>query len=410
VIALVLGLVFAVASFVQSGPISCSAGEDDTLVLLQSGRALLSGADPLMTYQCGHTVLAPYGIASALLSALGSLAGRVGIWLVWNLIALLLVPLTWTLARAQRWYLTLFVGTSMLYAPLVVGSIQGGHSAIVPVTALLGLWLALRQRPIAGVLAGFLSTVKFPSLFPFWGGLSGTGRQRWPALVASVAVFVGLGFATAEVWGGYAYTLLFSSQLTRWDLSLNEFGVLIPLGGMPPPLVLEVVQGLSLLAALAWVHLRRWPAIPAVALLTVVVGLVAQRFTLNFTVWLLPVALMGPAYTRWLFALGAVAVANEAVALPECLQYGACMPSEGLGAVFGIVLIVLLVMILRDGSRTWAQPAQAPPPSAETEPPKSVDPPGLSASTFHCGPRVEGRVGHDRFAWSAPWSTHPPNG
>ncbi|HLY77166.1 MAG TPA: hypothetical protein VKT21_04720, partial [Thermoplasmata archaeon] len=183
VVALVLGGLFVAAAFLQSGPIPCSMGEDDTLAFLQSGRNFLSGADPFATFQCGRSVYVPYGIASVLLNALGSLGGRVGIWLVWNLLALGLIPLTWSLAGPQRWYATVFVATSMLYAPLVVGSIQGGHSAIVPVTALLGIWLALRRRPVAGVVAGFLSTVKFPSLFPFWGGLSGVGPERWRALV-----------------------------------------------------------------------------------------------------------------------------------------------------------------------------------------------------------------------------------
>ncbi|MCI4349819.1 MAG: hypothetical protein L3J93_06355, partial [Thermoplasmata archaeon] len=192
VVALVLGAVFVVAAVVQSAPIPCSAGEDDTLALLQSGRGLLAGGNPFATFQCGHPVLIPYGLAGAILDGLGSFGGRVGIWLVWSLIALLLIPFTWYFATPSRWYATIFVATSMLYAPLVVGSIQGGHSAIVPVAALLGIWLALRRNAVAGTIAGFLSTVKFPSLFPFWGGLSGVGRGRWFAIGTSAAVFAGL--------------------------------------------------------------------------------------------------------------------------------------------------------------------------------------------------------------------------
>ena len=351
-VALVLGVVFVVAAFVQSAPVPCSAGEDDTFALLQSARNFLSGGNPFVTSQCGHYVLVPYGMASVLLDALGSLGGRVGIWLVWNLLALLLIPLIWILSGAQRWYATIFVATSMLYAPLVVGSIQGGHSAVVPVAALFGIWLALRRNPAAGIVAGFLSTVKFPSLFPFWGGLSGVGAERWRAFVLSVAVFAGLSLLVIAIWGGNTYNLLFATQLTRADFSINEFGVLIPVGAMPPALVLEAIQGVSLLGALVFVHLRKWPAVPAVALLTVVVALVAQRFTENFLIWLLPVALLGPVYARWLFALGAIGFADATIALPACMNQGACGLSQGLGGVFGLLLLVLLILILREGSRS----------------------------------------------------------
>ena len=397
VVAVVIGVVFAVAAYVQSAPIPCSAGEDDTLALLQSGRNFLAGGNPFVTYQCGQSVHVPYGIASVLISAVGSLGGRVGIWLVWNLIALALIPLTWFLAVEQRWYTTIFVATSMLYAPLVVGSIQGGHSSIVPVTALFGIWLALRKSPVAGALAGFFSTVKFPSLFPFWGGLSGVGAHRWRELVISVVVFGGLSLVVGLIWGGYAYDLLFSQQLVKADFSINEFGVLIPLRAMPPPMVLVAIQGAALLGALLLVHLRRWSAIPAVALLTVVVALVAQRFTQNFMVWLLPVALLGPAYSRWLFVLGALGVADATVALPACASSGACTLSEGLGGLFGVVLVVLLVMILREGSRFTVAGPRAGPVSVRPFAPEGAVSPETSSSSsaFHSVPRFEARAAHE---------------
>ncbi len=410
VVALVLGIVFVAAAFVQSAPIPCSAGEDDTLALLQSGRNFLSGGNPFVTSQCGHWVLVPYGMASVLLDALGSLGGRVGIWLVWNLAALLLIPLTWALAGAQRWYVTIFVATSMLYAPLVVGSIQGGHSAVVPVAALLGIWLALRRNPSAGVWAGFLSTVKFPSLFPFWGGLSGVAAERWRAVVLSGVVFAGLTLVVVEVWGGAAFNLLFTTQLTRADFSINEFGVLIPLRAMPPSIVLTAIQGVSLLAALVFVHGRRWPAVPAVALLTVVVALVAQRFTENFMVWLLPVALMGPTYGRWLFALGVVGVADATVALPACMNQGACVPSEALGGLFGVLLFILLVVVLREGSRLAREGSRAVSEPAPTAPPSEPGAARETSSTFHSAPRFEGREAPTRPAWSVEMRTPPPAG
>jgi hypothetical protein len=410
VIALVLGVVFVAAAFVQSAPIACSSGEDDTLALLQSGRNFLAGGNPFVTFQCGHSVHVPYGIASVLLSALGSLGGRIGIWLVWNLAALSLIPLTWFLAAEHRWYATIFVATSMLYAPLVVGSIQGGHSAIVPVTALFGIWLALRRNPVAGAVAGFFSTVKFPSLFPFWGGLSGVGSRRWWELAVSVAVFGALSLLVGLVWGGYAYNLLFTQQLARADFSINEFGVLIPMGALPPAFVSEALQGASLLAALVFVHLRRWSAVPSIALLTVVVALVAQRFTANFMIWLLPVALLGPAYSRWLFALGAVGVANATIALPLCVNHGACAFSEGLGGAFGVLLVLLLVMILRESSRFAAAgsgSAPVPASSGNRGAPAPTEPP---SGAFHSVPRFEGGGEHDRSAWSGPATTRPPDG
>lgn len=408
IVALVLGIVFVAAAFVQSGPIGCSTGEDDTLALLQSGRNFLSGANPFVTFQCGHSVPVPYGVASVLLDALGSLGGRVGIWLVWNLLALLLIPLTWLLAGPQRWYAMIFVATSMLFAPLVIGSIQGGHSAIVPVAALLGIWLALRRSPLAGGVAGFLSTVKFPSLFPFWGGLAGTGRERWRGLVLSLVVFGVLSVLVGLLWGGSVYSLLFTQQLARADLSINEFGALIPMHAMPPSFVLEAIQGVALLAALAFVHVRKWPAVPAVALLTVVVGLVAQRFTPAFMIWLLPVALMGPAYARWLFAVGVVGEVNGTLALPECMHGGACALSEGLGALFGLLLLALLVLILLGAARSGTGSTGVAQPTAPASIPGS--PAAPPATTFHSVPRFEsGPVPHPS-AWPGPSRTHPPDG
>ncbi len=408
IVAVVLSIVFVAAAFVQSGPISCSTGEDDTLALLQSGRNFLSGANPFVTYQCGHSVPVPYGIASVLLDALGSLGGRVGIWLVWNLLALMLIPLTWFLAGPQRWYATIFIATSMLYAPLVIGSIQGGHSAVVPVAALLGIWLALRRSPLAGAVAGFLSTVKFPSLFPFWGGLSGVGRERWLALALSVVVFGALSVLVGLIWGGYAYSLLFIQQLARADLSINEFGALIPMHAMPPPLVLEAIQGVSLLVALVFVQVRKWPAVPSIALLTVVVGLVAQRFTPEFMIWLLPVALMGPTYARWLFAVGVVGVVNGTLALPACTTSGACALSEGLGALFGLLLLVLLVLILLEGSRWGA--GSAGPAATRAATPSTTPPTPSPSPAFHSVPRFEGGLVHESSLWPGPVRTHLPDG
>lgn len=410
VVAVALGVVFVTAAFVQSGPIACSNGEDDTLALLQSGRNFLSGGNPFVTIQCGHTLHVPYGIASVLICALGSFGGRVGIWLVWNLVALALIPLTWFLAAEHRWYATIFVATSMLYTPLVIGSIQGGHSAVVPVTALLGVWLAVRRNPVAGAVGGFLSTVKFPSLFPLWGGLLGVGPHRWRELAISVAVFGALSLVVGLIWGGYAYDLLFTQQLARADFSINEFGVLIPLGAMPPPLVSEVIQGAALLAALVFVHLRRWSAVPAIALLTVVVALVAQRFTANFMIWLLPVALLGPAYSRWIFALGAVGELNATFALPACTSTGACAFTEGLSALFGLLLLLLLIMILSESARF-----SAPRSGAAAAVPSSGSPGGLArsdptSSAFHSAPRFEGGETPDPSPWHAPVTNRLPDG
>ncbi len=408
IVAAAIGVVFVVAAVVQSAPIPCSAGEDDTLALLQSGRNLLTGSNPFVTFQCGHSVHVPYGIASVLLDALGSLGGRIGIWLVWNLVALSLIPLTWALAVRERWYATLVVATTPVYAPLVVGSIQGGHSSIVPVAALIGIWLALRRNPAAGAVAGVLSTVKFPSLFPFWGGLSGTGTVRWRELAVSIAVFGALSVLVGLIWGNYAYSLLFSQQLTRADLSINEFGVLIPLHAMPPSAVLLAVQGLALLAGIVFVHLRKWAAIPAVALLTVIVALVAQRFTENFLIWLVPVALLGPLYARWLFALGAVGILNATVALPMCQQTGACGFSEGLGGLFGLGLVVLMVLILREWSPQFpghsGDLASEPAPSPAR--PATEGPPG----SFHSAPRFEGGPGSGGRPWPVPLGPTPPDG
>ncbi|MCI4347699.1 MAG: hypothetical protein L3J97_03660, partial [Thermoplasmata archaeon] len=166
----------------------------------------------------------------------------------------------------------------------------------------------------------------------------------------------------------------------------------------------------SLLGALVFVHLRRWPAIPAVALLTVVVALVAQRFTENFLIWLVPVALLGPAFSRWLFAIGAVGVLNATVALPACASSGACGPSEGLAGALGMMLFVLLVLILREGSRSVVGATGPSPLPTGPLPPSAPMPTEKSTTAFHSVPRLEAVVTPDRAPWSGAWATRPPGG
>ena len=101
-----------------------------------------------------------------LINAIASPGGIAGVAIIWSAIALALVPLTWWASGPDRRYLTLIVATSPLYFPLVSAQIDGASNALVPVTVLLTLVLAVRSEILTTGLAGFLATQRFPDDFP----------------------------------------------------------------------------------------------------------------------------------------------------------------------------------------------------------------------------------------------------
>jgi hypothetical protein len=350
-IALAVAGIFLVAAFVQSAPVAgCPNTSDDTGSFLYQGQALFTGRDPFQLYRCGVLVPIPIGLAGILLNALGSLAGRPGIWIVWEFFALLLVPLTWALAGAERRYATLFVATSGLFVPLVIGQIEGANSAFGAVAVLLPVWLAARGKAGSGVLAGFLSTMKFPSLFPFLGATAGFGRARNREMLLTWLAFIGGSAVAFAVWGPVFLNTVFFGQLGRHDVSVNEFGILIGTGWFPPIAALALLQGVALFGTIAFVYFRRWPVLPAMALVTVVVCLVIPRLPFNFLAWLIPLAVLGARYCRWLFLLGAVGALDSSVAIPLYLNVARAVywPAQLLGALMGILLTLVAVQLVRE--------------------------------------------------------------
>jgi hypothetical protein len=346
----VVGVIFLVAAFVQSAPVAgCPNTSDDTGSFLYQGQALWMGQDPFQLYRCGVLVPIPIGLAGILLNALGSIGGRPGIWIVWEFFALLLIPLTWFLAGKDRRFVTLFVASSGLFVPLVIGQIEGANSAFGAVAVLLPVWLVSRGKAGSGALAGFLATMKFPSLFPFLGATGGFGRVREREMLLTWVGFIGGSAIAWALWGPIFISTVFFGQLGRHDVSVNEFGVLIGTGWFPPVAALAVVQGVALFGSVAFVYLRRWPVLPAVALTTVVVCLVIPRLPFNFLVWLIPLALLGIPYCRWLFVLTAVGALNSAVAIPLYLNAAQPVywPTQLLGGLMGLILVVIALQLLR---------------------------------------------------------------
>jgi hypothetical protein len=357
-----LGVIFLIAAFVQSAPVAgCPNTSDDTGSFLYQGQALWNGRDPFQLYRCGVLVPIPIGLAGILLNAGGAVGGRPGIWIVWEFLALLLIPLTWFLAGTDRRFVTLFVASSGLFVPLVIGQIEGANSAFGAVAVLVPVWLASRGKTGAGALAGFLSTMKFPSLFPFLGATAGFGRVRERELLLTWVGFVGGSAIAWALWGPVFISTVFFGQLGRHDVSVNEFGVLIGTGWFPPVAVLAVLQGIALFGSVAFVYVRRWPALPAVAFTSVVVCLVIPRLPFNFLVWLIPLAVLGVRYCRWLFLLAAIGAVDSAVATPLYLNVAQPVywPTQLLGALMGLLLVLVAFQLVREQRAAPVDPERA---------------------------------------------------
>jgi len=355
-----LGYALTVAFDVAIGLYRChGTGPSDILALAASGRAFWSGGNPFTVPNCGSSIEVPYGLAAVLVDALGSLGGPVGITALWGGIALLLVPLVWTLGGPDRRYVLLFVAVSPLYVPLVATQIDGASNALVPVTVLLALYLARRREPLAAAVGGFLATGRFPALFPLLGA-AGRMRRRWAFAGVAIAVFLAVTAATYAVWGRAFFDPVFLSQAGRRSFSLNLYGVLIQQHLLPAGYAVAAGQAALTVLLVVAVFFRSRTALGAAAITLAGVALVTQFLSYSILVSLVPVALLGARPRWWLWAIGIVGTVNYDFAYSyAAVQEGQWLPYD----VLGIVLTVLLVGLFWDLWRSELGAATAPGPT-----------------------------------------------
>jgi len=346
---------------IASGQYGCHPpGVSDPIGVLNSGKALWAGTNPFYVADCGGHIEVPYGLASVLISAVGSLGGLPGIYVVWGAVALALIPLTWAVAGADRRYVLVFVATSVLLVPLVSSQIDGATNAIVPTTILLSVYLARRSELLGAAVGGFLSTSRFPNLFPILGETGALPRRRYLAFVTAAAVFLGITGVTYAIWGHEFLDPVFLNQLDRHSFSLNFYGIFLLTNTLPGGLTVEAVQASLILALVLAVFFGGFRSpITAAAVVLVGFALLTQFLSFNILVWLLPVALVGARARWWLWGISVVGSFNYDLALNVwAWDDGVSWPSM----VFDVALTVLLVGLFVDLWRgEWAAQRAAPP-------------------------------------------------
>ena len=328
---------------ILSGQYGCHPpGVSDPVGVLNSGRAFWAGQDPFKVPDCGGSLEIPYGLAAVLISAVGSVGGLTGIYVVWGAVALSLLPLTWLAAGADRQYVTVFVGTSVLLVPLVSSQIDGATNAIVPVTVLLSLYLAGRSELLATAVGGFLSTARFPNLLPILGQTGSFPRRRYLAFATGLLVFAALTGLSYARWGHNFLGPVILQQIGRRSFSLNFYGILLFQNWLPSSLTVEGVQvALTAVLVLAVFFLVRSP-VRAVAIVLVGFALLTPFLSFNILIWLLPVALVGARARWWLWSVAFVGSLNYDLAFNVwALDDGVTWPSM----VFDVVLTVLLLAL-----------------------------------------------------------------
>ncbi len=346
---------------VVTGAYACPGGgqESDLIGFLNSGRALLAGRNPFTVGDCGGTIPEPYGFASILISAVGSPAGIPGIAFVWGVVTVAVVPLVWRVAGPDRRYLTIFVLASPLYLPLVVTQIDGASNALIPFTVLAGLALASRGEWIAGVVGGFLSTGRFPALFPVVASFGPT-RRRWTGAFIAIAVFGAVTAVTFAIWRAEFLDVVFFSQIGRRSFSLNFYEVLQQGNLLPGGSIVPVVQALLTVAVVVVAFFRARTGLWAAAFTLTAVTLLTQYLSFNLLVCLLPVALVQVRARWWFWAIGVVGALNYDVAYSDwAVVGGVYWPTE----ILDVVLTVLLLGLLVDLWRVRAAEAPGDPPA-----------------------------------------------
>jgi hypothetical protein len=343
-----IGYALTVAFDIAYGLYSCSGrGPSDILALALSGRALWTGGNPFTVANCGAMIDIPYGLAAIVLDAVGSLGGPIGIAIVWGLVALLLIPLVWTLAGPDRRYVTLCVATSILYLPLVTAQIDGATNVIVPVTVLLVVVLARTRDGWAAAIGGFLATARFPTMFPLLG-IAGRYSKRWRFGAIALGVFLGATALSFAAWGRAFFDPVFLNQLGRRSFSLNLWGILIQRNALPGGPGVAIAQIALTLALVVAVFFRARTVLGAAAITLTGVALVTQFLSFNILVGLLPVALLGARPRWWLWAISIVAAIDYDLAFPYFGQHlGNWAPYNALDLVLTLLLIALFVDLWR---------------------------------------------------------------
>jgi hypothetical protein len=335
--------------------VSSAHCSDDSYAILASGLAALHGQDPFSVAFCGHSYATsiPYGLAEVVLDALGALSGSIlGIWLVWQLFALAVIPLVWNVAGEDRRYTTALVAVSVLYLPNIATNL-GVENLVVAVSVLTMLY-GLTLRRARGVLvrgvAAFLSTARFPAVFPLLGSSASLGRRRWGELALVVGVFSVAAGLSWWWWGWNAIQVVYLGQFARANSeSLNLFALLIHEGWFQPSLAAAAFQGAGLLVLVLLVQLRGYA--PAVASAVPLLGVMifSQYLNYHFLAWLIPLVLLGTTVNWWLLTFATLAAVNENVFYWYlALDQGIWWPYEIAGVVLLAILLALLVRIVRD--------------------------------------------------------------
>ena len=328
----------------------------DSLALYASGSAALHGHDPFLVNACGfpNPDPIPYGGAAVLLDSLGALAGSVlGVWIVWQFIALGVILLVWNLGGTDRRYLSVLTLTSVLFLPNFATRIDGPENTVVGISVLLML-CSLRSTgwrgKAWGSLAAFLSTARFSAFPPTLAAtLTPKGGSRSIAVLA-VGVFVATAGVCYEIWGWVALKVVYLDQFTRVPAqSFNAFDLLLRQGWVHPSLALAAIQGGALVALMVVTTLRGYSPLGAACLVLVGVMLTTQYALLHFDAWLIPLVLLGPRVNRALLVYGGLWYLDANIAIGYLgATRGVWWPTELLGVVLAAILAYLVIRIILD--------------------------------------------------------------
>jgi hypothetical protein len=354
---------------ILSGQYGCQPGIlSDALGEMDSGRAFWAGGNPFSSVPyCGGTLDVPYGLAAVLLDALGSLGGLWGICLVWGAIVLSIFPLAWRAGGADRQYVTVYLATSILFIPLATSEFGGATNAIVPMTLLLTLVLVEERELLASALGGFLSTARFPSLFPVVAMNGGQGRLRFWGGAVALGVFGAATLLSFALWGTGFFNSVYVGELGRRSYSLNVFGVLLLHNALPSSLGVEAVEAAVTVALVLAAFFTVRSPVRAVAITIVGVALVTPFLSYNFLIWLLPCALAGARARWWLWGIATVAAVDFNLGIIVWANaQGIVGPAEVLDVVVTALLLGLFVELWR--GELASHRAGPPRPASDADP------------------------------------------
>jgi hypothetical protein len=336
-----LGIAFAaVAAYgIQSGQYGCYPRGTDAIGILNSGKAFWAGTDPFQVTGCGATLTEPYGLAAIL----------IGIYVVWGAVAVSLLPLTWAVAGSDRRFVLLYVATSVLLVPIVASQIDGATNAIVPATVLLAVYVARRRELLGAAVGGFLSTARFPNLFPVLGATGANRRFRYAAFASAAASFGAFTGLSYLIWGSDFLGPVFLSQFGRRSFSLNLYGVFLLQNALPSSTWIEVLQAALTLALVLAVFFRARSLVASAAIVLTGIALLTPFLSFTILIWLLPVALAGARARWWLWGVAFVGSLNYDLALNVwAFEDKVAWPSEVLDVILTILLVGLFVELWRE--------------------------------------------------------------